>query len=320
MDTENRQKKEPCKHDSLVGNTPYESQDRTFCHPRNGLEKIEAIKQSTGIANNNEAMSGFPIKELEKYDDREGAYIVEVSLRIIVELQLWVDEKMTNELCHFYVYNDRPCQQRLLSIKVNIGHLITKLLYHKPQLGDTVKTLYDKLVQKAKETDSYYKRLSELPYWNEKNFNPTEVKQDAESLRKKLLHIESMVYTELKKEKPTEIRQEIETVNTETVLTRAPKIAHASYEYATTTEVDLANSTDDEVYEWLKIKKAEGDNELTDCELPDCDTWKRQLRTARNFFGTQKHKPKAGRKSNAFDVKKDPDILKHISNQYTKPD
>jgi hypothetical protein len=107
---------------------------------------------------------------------------------------------------------------------------------------------------------------------------------------------------------------------TEDGLTKAPRAAYATYEYAITKNIDLANATDDEVYQWLKSKKAEEDSELTDYELQDCESWKRQLRIARKFHGTQKHKSRAGRNSNAQDVKKDPDLLKQISNQYNKPD
>jgi hypothetical protein len=107
---------------------------------------------------------------------------------------------------------------------------------------------------------------------------------------------------------------------TEDSLTKAPRVAYATYEYAITKNVDLANATDDEVYQWLKSKKAEEDSKLTDYELQDCESWKRQLRKARKFHGTQKHKSRAGRNSNAQDVKKDPELLPQISNQYNKTD
>ncbi|MFC1781118.1 hypothetical protein ACFLZ8_02505 [Planctomycetota bacterium] len=181
------------QYDSLKANgVPYESSDRTTRHPRILAQKLKAI---SGYPD--DFMSGFPIKELEKYDNKEITYIVECSLRIIRVLRLWIDEKMSYEMFCYYCYFENPCQQKLLIAVQNIDQLITKLHYHKPQLGDKVKTLYDALKGKVVETDNYYKSLSELRYWNEKNYNLDEVKKYAEALRKTLLHIQSMFYTEL---------------------------------------------------------------------------------------------------------------------------
>ena len=100
-------------------------------------------------------------------------------------------------------------------------------------------------------------------------------------------------------------------------LQAAAEKAYQSYNHAVDKNPDLVGKTDRDAYNWLK---GNGCEDYEDYGLPCLNTWTRQLRTARNYYGTNKNTPRAGRKSNASSVKNDPDLLSQISNKYTKPD
>ena len=63
--------------------------------------------------------------------------------------------------------------------------------------------------------------------------------------------------------------------------------AYQSYNYA----VDKAGEplTDKEAHDQLK------DNRLDEYDLPEFETWQRYVRKGRNYYGTQKNTPRAGR-------------------------
>ncbi|MCK4795435.1 MAG: hypothetical protein KAV87_67520, partial [Desulfobacteraceae bacterium] len=72
-------------------------------------------------------------------------------------------------------------------------------------------------------------------------------------------------------------------------LAKAERLAYQSYDYAITQKPELADTKDDETYDWLK------ENGPPDYELPSCETWKRQVRAGRKRHGTQKNTLRAGR-------------------------
>ncbi len=73
-------------------------------------------------------------------------------------------------------------------------------------------------------------------------------------------------------------------------LTKGERQAYESYEYAMSQKPELADKTDDDVYNWLK------EAGLPEYELPEsCETWKRYVRHGRWVNGTQKTSPRKGR-------------------------
>ncbi|UCG47132.1 MAG: hypothetical protein JSU94_16745 [Phycisphaerales bacterium] len=314
---EGANKTPPPKYDSLVGGVPYESKDRSRCHPRSTPEQIKTIKESSAIVVGPTGEDyPFPIKELDKYEDKELAWVVESAHRVIYQLDRWVGEEMTEAMIRYYVYNEIPCAQRVIAIWQNMEWLITYFQYRKPELSRAVKHDYDALLQAAKETDGYYERLSALPYYNEDNFNPTKAKGRAHVVREKLLHIASMAYKDLQAEKPTETRAEAERVPSlgdggGSDLSKAVRLAYQSYEYALSQKPELEGRPDNEVYEWLRENGApEG------YELPSRDTWKRQVRAGRKYHGTQKNTPRAGREGGSVIKGKQIESLSDVSSQY----
>jgi len=79
-------------------------------------------------------------------------------------------------------------------------------------------------------------------------------------------------------------------------LTKAEILAYQSYDYAITQKPELANATDNKVYDWLK-EYGTGED---DYELPYCETWKRQVRAGRKHHGMQKNTPRSGRTSRSI--------------------
>lgn len=90
----------------------------------------------------------------------------------------------------------------------------------------------------------------------------------------------------------TDSKQEIEH---NSGLTQAERAAYQSYNYAISKEPKLADTKDNEIYNWLK------ENGITEeYELPSRETWKRQVRSGRKHHGTQKNTPRAGRTSRSI--------------------
>jgi len=86
-----------------------------------------------------------------------------------------------------------------------------------------------------------------------------------------------------------------EAINAKKGLTKAEILAYQSYNYAISKEPKLADTKDDEIYNWLK------ENDITEeYELPSRETWKRQVRSGRKHHGTQKNTPRAGRTSRSI--------------------
>jgi hypothetical protein len=193
-------------------NTPVESPDRSRCHTRLWTEQWATIDQAVEVAFcPEEVMADLPCKDYEKYKDEQLAWVVNASYRIIVQLDHWVKEEMTEKVLHYYVYNRDPCQHRIITIAKNMDNLITHWQYYNQELSKNLSKLYDALQNTAKQTDKHYLRLSVLPYWNEKDYNPKQVKQYAAELHDRLFHIASMAYDELEKEEnPAETEQKDE--------------------------------------------------------------------------------------------------------------
>jgi len=192
-------------------NTPVESPDRSRCHARLWLEQWAAKPQAQEVVFcPEEALVDLPCKDYGEYEDKELAWVVNASYRTIVQLDHWVKEEMTEKVLHYYIYNRDSCQHRIITIVKNMDNLITHWQYYKPELSKNLSRLYDALQNAAKQTDKHYRRLSVLPYWNEKDYNPKRVKQCAAELHDKLLHIASMAYDELEKEEnPAETEQKV---------------------------------------------------------------------------------------------------------------
>ena len=72
-------------------------------------------------------------------------------------------------------------------------------------------------------------------------------------------------------------------------LSKAERAAYQSYEYAVSTNPKLVDATDDEVYDWVR------ENVPDYYSPPSRETWQRQVRSGRNYCGTQKNTPRAGR-------------------------
>ncbi len=111
-----------------------------------------------------------------------------------------------------------------------------------------------------------------------------------------------------KHKKPMEAGQENEDV---LQLTKAERLAYQSYYYAITQKPELADTKDDETYDWLK------ENGPPDYELPSCETWKRQVRAGRKRHGTQKNTLRAGRSGHSIAQSGQLRSLSEISSQYT---
>jgi hypothetical protein len=94
----------------------------------------------------------------------------------------------------------------------------------------------------------------------------------------------------------------------------AQEKAYQSYCMAINKNPSLADGTDKDVHKWLK------ENGPNDYRLPMFDTWAKQVRAGRKFYGTQKNIPRAGRNTSVIKAKHNPAILLEISNQYQKPD
>jgi hypothetical protein len=97
-------------------------------------------------------------------------------------------------------------------------------------------------------------------------------------------------------------------------LRKAERCAYQSYEYAVSKKEELADATDNAVYNWLKENGTpEG------YELPkNCDTWKRHVRAGRKCYGKQKNTRRAGRQGRST-IKSDKiQSLSEISSQYDK--
>lgn len=78
-------------------------------------------------------------------------------------------------------------------------------------------------------------------------------------------------------------------------LAKAERLAYQSYDDAITQKPELADTKDNEIYNWLKEN---GTSE--EYELPSCETWKRQVRAGRKHYGKQKNTPRAGRTSRSI--------------------
>jgi len=77
-------------------------------------------------------------------------------------------------------------------------------------------------------------------------------------------------------------------------LPKAARLAYLSYEYAVSKKSELADATDNDVYNWLKEHGAKDDY-----KLPDRETWKRYVGAGRKHHGTQKNTPRAGREGHS---------------------
>ncbi len=83
----------------------------------------------------------------------------------------------------------------------------------------------------------------------------------------------------------------------EEVVDLAPRLAKAlnSYELAENSleQEDGGRVTDDSAHAWLEL------NAAPEYDLPDCETWKRYLREARDLTGRKKNLPRAGRRGSS---------------------
>jgi len=111
--------------------------------------------------------------------------------------------------------------------------------------------------------------------------------------------------------KPAEPGQAEADEKTSTALRRAERLAYESNEFALSENPNLAGATDDKVYVWLKENGAP-----EEYELPSCQTWKRQVRAARKYHGTQKNTPRAGRDGRSTIKSDQIQSLSEISSQY----
>jgi len=259
------------RYDSLrQDNTPYESSNRKLCHPRKWHEECTAIDQIHEVIFCSEKdLADLPCKDYGQYEDKELAWVVNESHRILVQLEHWAKEKMTKKVFHYYVYGKNPCKERLKTIAKKMDNLITHWQYYNQGLSKNISRNYKDLQRAAKKTDKHYKRLSILPYWNERDFNPMQVKQCAAELHNKLLHIASMAYGDLEKaEKPEETELKAET---EKYIRLAEQIAckledwanpktktGLRYEYVGHLRpISIALEGFDKLLDWLHSNKAE---------------------------------------------------------------
>ena len=187
------------QYDTLTAdNTPRESGDRSHCHSRREWERKNAdIEGPLSLLYPKEMMADLPCADFKQHENQDLAWAVHVSYRIVAELGHWIDEKMTDELLHFYVYYEDPCQSRLTAIEVYMDNLITYWEYRNQELSKDLRTCYEALQNACKKADKRFKHLSILPYWNDKDYNPKEAKSCAVAFRDKLLHIASMAHKEL---------------------------------------------------------------------------------------------------------------------------
>jgi DNA-binding response OmpR family regulator len=87
---------------------------------------------------------------------------------------------------------------------------------------------------------------------------------------------------------PTQTKQQVPTLH------RSREIAYRLYEWAVSIKPDLADVTDEEVYDWLvERQRVEGEVPI---ELPPKkESWTRYLREARAAYDTSKHNHRGGR-------------------------
>jgi hypothetical protein len=94
----------------------------------------------------------------------------------------------------------------------------------------------------------------------------------------------------------------------------AEQKAYVIYKYAISKKPELEEATDNEVYDWLE------NNHPEEYRLPSCETWKRQLRCARRYYGTQKNSLRAGRIGHSIIQSEQLQSLSEISSQFDKTD
>ncbi len=198
-------------------NTPRESSDRSRCHPRHSDETWNAIDEIREVVSCPEALLGnLPCQEFGEYEDEETAWAVNAAYRMATWLRHWVEEEMTEKVFRHYVYGVTPCSDRLECVIARAGNmddLLTYWQFHNPELSKTLRTLYEAIAKAAKKTDRHYKRLSILPWWNERDFDPIEVKACAARLHDKLLQVGSMGLRSLEGAKQSQDRKTIRTPN-----------------------------------------------------------------------------------------------------------
>jgi len=183
---------------------PQRSPDRRRCHLRD-LDVAWRSRDRDRVARimtlPQDALKGLACENLEDFDDRDAAWAVHVTHRILVVLRKWVKEKMTEEVYNFYVYNPKPCRVRIQWIATAMDDLLTYWDEHNPRHAEKLSNLYADLQKAAEEKDRYYERLNDLPYWNEKDFDPRDVKAKAGKLHDKLLHVADLTAQKLLKAK-----------------------------------------------------------------------------------------------------------------------
>ena len=234
---------------------------------------------------------------------------------ITMQLERWKNEKIKDGdvIAEWYKRAERPFTCRLLkAIHTSCEHIepILAMRREMSHLRKDFETGYERLVAVAGKCDI------ERAKW----FGGLPVKpiNDFRSAAEEFQRIVLMIYSEAKIEldrltKPAKIKQETSGNAEDTKLAPAEEKAYQGYEYAIKKWPDLAGKTDEKVHVQLS------EDGIADYDPPSFDTWTRQLRTARKHYGTNKNTPRAGRESNAPKANNDPDLIKQISNQYTKP-
>lgn len=120
--------------------------------------------------------------------------------------------------------------------------------------------------------------------------------------------------------KPEDLSMQTATTDEQDIrsnLTKAEILAYQSYEYAIQQSPELAERTDKDVYDWLKKHGMPGEEQY---DLPSFETWSRYVRAGRKANNAQKNTSRNGRFVRAGNAAEDPELLKQISSQYSKPD
>ena len=226
--SDKKKRQSPHQYDSLrAGDIPYESPYPKTRHPISSPERTNAIEHSVEIINGRPDDYPFPkgklSDELEKYSDKDLARLVDNIARAHYECARIINQcnrilndqpliekpeqkENRQELFHYYVYIQAPCQQRLGAIYKLMELIVTDQLFRNPQLGSDIQQLGHSVVRKAKEIDERLRPLKALPYWNERNYTGpiTEFRTYVKMLLDKLNHIGKLLEKDLTPEKKAE--------------------------------------------------------------------------------------------------------------------
>lgn len=203
---------------------------------------------------------------------------IELIEEIAEKLDRWANDKKR----HRMLCNSLPnlgCRVSLNEPLRGFGTILLKLKCSRPEAAKDVEKEHRRLLSSAKGIDQKIKN-------GERGlvFPASALQLSGNLLAKKLRTIAEMAREDLPLEKPQKI--------TDDGLTRSQRLAYQSCQYAINQNPNLAEASDNDVYNWLKDN---GFSEDDSHKLPSRETWKRYVRHGRKADNKQKSIPRTGR-------------------------